>query len=174
MWSDKRDTAALITKSKTAFNEACCKVWFCLWIRAFAKVFENIILLSPPKVRHVGGDERELAGENFRRLGQAARGHGHFMRGVVLGLLRQRLFQQRLEFMERGHQQIALAGARVDEAAQHRRVFEQTIKSLHTVAKFRVAAGNRHPVGFAGIGRKTGASKIHRRQFAVTHAPPGG
>ena len=61
---------------------------------------QHVILLAASEVRHVGRDERELAGKNFRRFGQAARGHGHFMRGVVLGLLRQRLFQQRLEFME--------------------------------------------------------------------------
>ena len=58
-------------------------------------------MLTSTEVRHVGRDERELAGENLRRLRKAARGHGHFMRGVVLGLLRQRFFQQRLEFMER-------------------------------------------------------------------------
>ena len=52
--------------------------------------------VSLPEVRHVGRDERELAGENLRRLGQAAGSHGHFMRGVVLSLLRQCLFQQRL------------------------------------------------------------------------------
>ena len=72
-------------------------------MNALAVVLQHVVLFAASEVRHVGGDERELAGENFRRLGQAARGHGHFMRGVVLGLLRQRLFQQRLEFMERGH-----------------------------------------------------------------------
>ena len=70
----------------------------------FEMHFERVVLLAMPEIRHVCRDERELAGENFRRLGQAVRGHGHFMRGVVLGLLRQRLFQQRLEFMKRGHQ----------------------------------------------------------------------
>jgi hypothetical protein len=107
------------------FNETRRQVCLGLRVNTFAVLLEHVILFAAPEVRHVGGDERELAGENFRRLGQAARCHGHFMRGVVLGLLRQRLFQQRLEFMERGHQQIARAGARVDEAAQHRRVLEQ-------------------------------------------------
>ena len=60
----------------------------------FTVFFERLVLFIPSEVRHVGGDERELASENFRRLGQATRGHGHFMRAVVLGLLRQRLFQQ--------------------------------------------------------------------------------
>ena len=67
---------------------------------SFQVGLENVVLFAASEVRHIGRDERELAGENFRRLGQAVRGHGHFMRGVVLGLLRQRLFQQRLEFME--------------------------------------------------------------------------
>ena len=42
------------------------------------------MLFWHPKVRHVGRHKRELAGENSRRLGQAACGHGHFMRGVQL------------------------------------------------------------------------------------------
>ena len=58
-----------------------------------AVVLEHIILFLLTKIWYIRRDERELAGENFRRLGEAARGHGHFMRGVVFRLLRQRLFQ---------------------------------------------------------------------------------
>ena len=67
---------------------------------ALAVVFQHTFLLAAPEVRHVGGDERELARQNFRRLDQPTRSHSHFVRVVVVGFLRQRPFQQRLEFMD--------------------------------------------------------------------------
>jgi hypothetical protein len=73
-------------------------------------VLKNFHLIPATEVRNIGRDERELAGENFRRLGKAARGNSPFVHAVVFGLLRQRLFQQRGQFMELGLEDISRPG----------------------------------------------------------------
>src|SRR5687767_1183089 len=86
-------------ESEAPLNAACSKVVPGLSVMSIAILTEAPIVLASTQIRHIRGDERELAGEDFRRLGEAVRGHSHFMSSVILGLLRERPFQQRLEFV---------------------------------------------------------------------------
>ena len=91
---------------------------------ALTVFLEHVVLFTAPEVGHISRDERKLASEKFCRLSQAVGRHSEFVRGIVLGLLRQHFFQQRLEFMELGFQQIARASARIDEAPQNWGILE--------------------------------------------------
>ena len=100
MWCDESDGTSSDAEVQTALHKTCCEIGLGEEMLCLTVIHEVIVLSVAPQVRHIRCNESELTGKNFSRLGQAACRHGHFVRGVVLGFLRQRLFQQRLEFME--------------------------------------------------------------------------
>ena len=85
--SDQSGAATPCTKLQAAFYKARCKVGLGFGMHTLTIILEHIILFAASEVRHVGRDERELAGENFRRLGDALCRHRHFMRVVISGFL---------------------------------------------------------------------------------------
>ena len=68
------------------------------------------------------------------------------MRRIVLGLMRQRFFQQRLEFMEISLQQITARGAGINEAAQYGRIPEKRVEPRHAALEPVVVTCQFQPV----------------------------
>ena len=92
------------TKVEASLSEACRKVCFRILVIPITIFLKHLMLFSPPEVRHVGGNERELSRENLSCLGEAARGYGHFMTRVALALLPQHILEQRLKLLEHCYQ----------------------------------------------------------------------
>ena len=119
---------------------------------ALAVVQQRIFLFRSPEIRHVGCNQRELTGEDFRRFGHTPRSHCQFVCSPFLAFLRQDLFQQRLEFMEISYQQILLSSARVDQTAQHRSLWSADVP-LHSIPEPLVITRHLQPVGFSRVRR---------------------
>src|SRR4051794_2486435 len=102
-------------------------------MNTFAVVLKHLVLLAASEIRNVCGHERELAGKDFRRLGDATCCHCQFVRGFIISFLGEGFIEQRLEIMELSYEEVTAQRTRVDEATQVRGFLEEFVELRHTL-----------------------------------------
>ncbi len=76
---DQRGRAVLGAELQATLDEGGGEVGFAVRVVLLQMLPERVVLLASAEVRNVGDDQRVFPGQQFGCLGDATRGHGHFM-----------------------------------------------------------------------------------------------